>query len=210
MQERTNRHISVWNPSSLVIRAFGVHCHFRASQSFLPLVHTCQSSGASRDSKAIALWRLTQVNDGSDAICWIAQRRWLTPFGGIMKLLKSMFLVSAVTFGVCLAGGTNVSAGTISSPTASVLVPQAMEPSTVEQVRHRRYRRHRHGRRYRGRRRGYRHYHGGYWYAYPWWTVPLYTEPRRYGRCDYWHRRCRANWGRGADYRGCMRYHDCL
>lgn len=40
----------------------------------------------------------------------------------------------------------------------------------------------------------------------------IILAPRIYSssRCDYWHRRCVVNWGRGnSNYYGCMRYHNC-
>jgi len=63
--------------------------------------------------------------------------------------------------------------------------------------RHRIRRRHR--RRYI-RRHYYVPYYRGYYYGYG----------PRYGRCDYWRKRCIANWGYGnPDFYGCMRYHGC-
>lgn len=130
--------------------------------------------------------------------------------GGKMKIFKSILMASAVTLSLFAAGSGGASAGIVSSPSASVLAPQATKVFPIERVRERRYNRRRHGRRHRRRRGRHRHYHRGYWYATPWWTIPLYAAPRRFGRCERWHRRCRVRWGRGRDYRGCMRHHGCL
>jgi hypothetical protein len=131
-----------------------------------------------------------------------------------MRLIKPLIVACTVALAVSTAGIGAVSAGVLDQPAASARIPMAGEAVNIEKVDHRRYRRHRHGRRYRSRRGRHRHYHGGYWYVYPWWTVPpaYYSTPPRYygGRCERWHRRCRANWGVGGDYRGCMRYHGCL
>lgn len=52
-----------------------------------------------------------------------------------------------------------------------------------------------------------------YYFAFPLVVPPpAYYTPRPYvgGQCDYWHRRCVANWGySNSNYRGCMRYHGC-
>jgi hypothetical protein len=60
---------------------------------------------------------------------------------------------------------------------------------------------------YRGR--GRRTYRG---YSIPLYAYGAYYSYRSYyGRCEYWHRRCVANWGyRNPDYYGCMRYQGCL
>jgi hypothetical protein len=47
-------------------------------------------------------------------------------------------------------------------------------------------------------------------------ALPFYVAPpvaRQYivpNQCSYWAERCRENWGYGASYRGCLRYHGCL
>jgi hypothetical protein len=68
-----------------------------------------------------------------------------------------------------------------------------------------RYYRPRHHRNYRG----YRNDYGGIWYSAPiFLSTPIYVTPR-YNQCDKWSRLCRRNWGGGANYRGCMKYHRC-
>lgn len=60
-----------------------------------------------------------------------------------------------------------------------------------------------HGPRYRARRPGF-HFYGGWWYAFPWWLGVT-------DRCEYWHQQCVYNWGySNPNYRGCMRYHQCV
>ena len=64
------------------------------------------------------------------------------------------------------------------------------------------------------RSRGYkRRYSRGpsIYFSIPYYAYPRYYSYRPYyGRCEYWRRRCAANWGyRNSDYYGCMRYHGC-
>lgn len=62
-------------------------------------------------------------------------------------------------------------------------------------------------------RRGYRPYYRRYYQPYyqPRYYAPRYYAPRRrVSRCNYWARRCAANWGRhNSNWRGCMRYYGC-
>ena len=81
-------------------------------------------------------------------------------------------------------------------------------------VRSRRTHRRRVARRrvYRSRQRRYRSYRGRrFYYSIPFYAyVPTYSYRPSYGRCEYWHRRCAANWGyRNRNYYGCMRYQGC-
>jgi hypothetical protein len=62
--------------------------------------------------------------------------------------------------------------------------------------------------RYYAQRRYYRVPRRGYYYRSRRPRVRAYRRAVR--ACNYWHRRCGANWGyRGRNYRGCMRYHGC-
>jgi hypothetical protein len=68
-----------------------------------------------------------------------------------------------------------------------------------------RHNRPRHHRKYRR----YQHDYGGIWYSAPiLFATPIYVTPR-YNQCDKWSRLCQRNWGGGANYRGCMKYHKC-
>lgn len=68
---------------------------------------------------------------------------------------------------------------------------------------------------YAPRSRHYRYYAPRRHYYAPRRSYYHYRQPRprayhRAGRsCGHWHNRCVANWGYGANYRGCMRYHRC-
>ena len=69
------------------------------------------------------------------------------------------------------------------------------------------------GRRYAPRFRGYGFYTPIVPYFYrdylPYDYAYDYALPA--GPCEYWHRRCVANWGYGnSNYYGCMRFHRCL
>jgi hypothetical protein len=127
-----------------------------------------------------------------------------------MRSLKQLALASGLA--LCATFALATSAPTTAAPlntmTAASAVPQLDGSSfaPVEKVQHRRYNRQRHGRRHRTRRGQHRHFYNGYWYAFPWW---LHSVPPRYNRCAYWRRQCRIRWGRGRDYRGCMRHHGC-
>lgn len=125
-----------------------------------------------------------------------------------MKSLKPILLASALALGATMTAAVPTSAAPVSSITANAVSEQTRTVSQlpVELVAHRNYNRHRHGHRHRTRRPTHRHFYRGYWYAYPWW---LHAVPRYYNRCDYWARQCSRRWGRGADYRGCMRHHGC-
>jgi hypothetical protein len=127
-----------------------------------------------------------------------------------MRSLKQLALASglALCATFALATGTPTTAAPLNTMTAASAVPQLDKSQlcTGREGPHRRYNRQRHGRRHRTRRGRHRHYYNGYWYAFPWW---LQSAPRRYNRCGYWRRQCRIRWGRGRDYRGCMRHHGC-
>lgn len=62
---------------------------------------------------------------------------------------------------------------------------------------------------------GYPYYSGAYYNYRPYYRTYVaprvyYTRrPSRGGSCDYWARKCAQNWGGGANWRGCMRYHGC-
>ena len=148
---------------------------------------------------------LTRINERHCRFLSNCRKRWHNQKGNL-SMFKQILLSSALAVGLVVGVSSISSAAPITAPSGVELLSQAQSVLPVEQIRHRKYRRHRHGRRHRSRRRGHRHYYGGYWYAYPWW---LHTVPRRYGRCEYWQRQCRRNWGRGRDYRGCMRHHGC-
>ena len=130
-----------------------------------------------------------------------------------MKNITPYLLAAGVALATMGGGIATSSASTIGASTFTPPLLQSAGEAAPKQVRHRRYRRHRHGPRFRRRHGRYRHYHGGYWYVSPWWLFPpsYYHPPRRVyrGRCERWHRRCRANWGLGHNYRGCMRHHGC-
>ena len=85
--------------------------------------------------------------------------------------------------------------------------PQGMAPGAVQPIAPQ-IQSGAHYPRYRTRRPGFTNYYGGFWYAFPWWigSAPYYYDDR----CEYWQRRCVAEWGFGnPDYYGCMRYHGC-
>jgi hypothetical protein len=42
------------------------------------------------------------------------------------------------------------------------------------------------------------------------YVVPPATRYMAPNQCSNWAERCRDNWGYGANYRGCLRYHGCL
>jgi hypothetical protein len=74
----------------------------------------------------------------------------------------------------------------------------------------RRYVRPRHHRaRPQRRYRRHPHSYGRIWYSPQiLFSTPIYVIPR-YNQCDKWRRLCQRNWGLGANYRGCLKYHRC-
>jgi hypothetical protein len=125
-----------------------------------------------------------------------------------MRSIKPILLASALAFCAAIAAGAPASAAPVNGLTASIAAPQTSAAGLlpVEQVAQRRYNRNRHGHRHRARRGRHVHFYQGYWYAVPWW---LGAAPYQYNRCERWRRECRQRWGRGANYRGCMRHHGC-
>ena len=125
-----------------------------------------------------------------------------------MTSLKTLFAATAMAAGLVLAA----SAPATAAPLAGMTNGAAAESETasqlpVELVQQRRYNRERHGERFRSRRGNHRHFYNGYWYAYPWWLGGVISGPVR--RCDRIERRCRIRFGRGRDYRRCMRNQGC-
>lgn len=140
-----------------------------------------------------------------------------------MKTLKSVTLASTIAFGLVVAETNSTFAGTLASLAASAPAPVASSQSAAQEVRHRSYgsrfsRRHvrphysrrDHGPRFRRPQGRYRHYHDGFWYSFPWWVLPFFAAPSYGDQCQQWSNRCYRNWGGGANYRGCMRYHGCM
>lgn len=124
-----------------------------------------------------------------------------------MHSLKTLFAASALAASLCIAASGPATAAPLAGMTNTPAAqPESVSQLPVELVQQRRYNRQRHGDRFRSRRGRHRHFYNGYWYATPWWLI---TMPGQVRRCDRIERNCRIRFGRGRDYRRCMRNRGC-